>query len=228
LPLPLNGLDETKFLNSIADSLLPYLLDGIDEKTFHSLITLYMEGPYEYKYVQIEKGDIVIDAGANIGEFSALAGIKGAQAFAFEPMPDIIENYLSKTAKMNPNIEICEYALSDKKEDIVFNVNLFGGASFVRKLSKSNQIKVKSIDLGTFVKKNNLNRVDFIKADIEGAEIYMLMGAKNVLREFAPKLALCIYHLPDDPKVLRELILDANPNYIIEEKWKKMYVYVPK
>jgi len=54
------------------------------------------------------------------------------------------------------------------------------------------------------------------------------MGAKRVLKEFAPKIAICTYHLPDDPQVLRELILDANPNYVIVERWKKMYAYVPK
>ena len=82
--------------------------------------------------------------------------------------------------------------------------------------------------MDTFVEENKLPSVDFIKADIEGAERYMLMGAKRVLKEFAPKIAICTYHLPDDPKVLRELILDANPNYIIEEKFKKMYAYVRK
>jgi hypothetical protein len=84
-----------------------------------------------------------------------------------------------------------------------------------------------AITLDGFVHENNLEKVDFIKADIEGAERYMLMGAKNVLHDFAPKIAICTYHLPDDPKVLRELILDANPKYIIEEKYKKLYAYVP-
>jgi len=51
----------------------------------------------------------------------------------------------------------------------------------------------------------------------------MLMGAKRVLREFAPKISICTYHLPDDPEVLRKLILEANPQYVIEERWKKMY-----
>ncbi|MDR2600473.1 MAG: FkbM family methyltransferase, partial [Oscillospiraceae bacterium] len=89
-------------------------------------------------------------------------------------------------------------------------------------------IKVQTIDLDSFVNENNLPRIDFIKADIEGAERYMLMGAKQVLKDFAPKLSLCKYHLPDDSKVLKELILDANPNYVIEERWKKMYAYVPR
>ena len=72
----------------------------------------------------------------------------------------------------------------------------------------------------------HIPRVDFIKADIEGSERHMLMGARRVLKEFAPKLSLCTYHLPDDPQVMREIILDANPRYRIEERWKKMYAWV--
>jgi uncharacterized protein Usg len=73
-----------------------------------------------------------------------------------------------------------------------------------------------------------LRTVDFIKADIEGAERYMLEGAKLVLKEFAPKLSICTYHLPDDPKVLKQFIKDANPKYTIFEKFKKIYAYIDK
>jgi len=55
----------------------------------------------------------------------------------------------------------------------------------------------------------------------------MLMGAQNILREFSSKIAICTYHLPDDPEVLQGLILNANPRYVVEHKWKKMYAYMP-
>jgi hypothetical protein len=55
----------------------------------------------------------------------------------------------------------------------------------------------------------------------------MLRGAKRILKEFAPKLSICTYHLPDDPQVLRELILEANPRYHIVEKFSKMYAHIP-
>ena len=135
LPRPEKHNDLMILMDMLCDSLLPYLLDDIDEELLHSLITPTMEGPYEYKSVQLEKGDIVIDAGANIGEFSALAGVKGCRAYAFEPMPNIIDTYLSKTAQWNPNITICQYALSDKRGELVFvedTINM-AASSFVLK-----------------------------------------------------------------------------------------------
>ena len=230
LPPPIDKDAVVLYLHVISDSLLPFLVSDVDEVLYYALMDITPEGPYEYKAVKLEKGDIVIDAGANIGEFSALAGVKGCLAYAFEPMPHVIDAYLSKTAEWNPNIIICEYALSDKSGELVFGEDLLhlGGSSSVFAQKGQNEIKVQAIDLDTFVQENNLPRVDFIKADIEGAERYMLMGAKRVLKEFAPKIAICTYHLPDDPKVLRELILDANPNYVIEERWLKMFAHVPK
>jgi len=88
----------------------------------------------------------------------------------------------------------------------------------------SEKIEVTTID--EFVAENELDRIDFIKADIEGFERNMLMGAKETLRRFSPKLAICTYHLLDDPEVLSKIILEANPNYTIIQKRKKLYAMV--
>ena len=85
---------------------------------------------------------------------------------------------------------------------------------------------VETITLDDFVKENNLERVDFIKADIEGFERNMLSGAQETLKNFAPKLALCTYHLPDDPEVMTKLIMQANPNYKIVYGKKKLYASI--
>ena len=94
-------------------------------------------------------------------------------------------------------------------------------------IGKKSSSPVVTTTLDEFVKEQKLDKVDFIKSDIEGYERYMLMGAQETLRRFAPKLALCTYHLPDDPAVMSALIRQANPAYNIVLKSKKLYASVP-
>jgi FkbM family methyltransferase len=225
IPKPITNAEKNLLGIEIVDFLLVEL---INNKAFCEAITL--EGFYEYNNVRFALDDVIFDIGANMGLFSAMGANRGASVYAFEPNCYVIKNYLSKTAQHNPNINICEYALSDECKKMNFITNAGIGGGYISQTHDSNieTMKVQAITLDEFVKQNKILKLDFIKADIEGAERYMLMGARNVLKDFAPKLAICTYHLPDDPKILREIILDANPNYIIEEKWLKMYAYVPK
>lgn len=230
-----NPIDESGFWqlkSPIFDVLTPYLLeDYLEKEELDELLPLiWKEGPYEYGNVLLAEGDIVIDAGSCVGDFSALASAKNCEVYAFEPVPHLFENYLSKTAKWNKNVKIFQNALSESEGEITFSVDENMGSSSAVLDSKRvvNKITVKATTVDDFVIQNNLPRIDFIKADIEGAERYMLKGAKNTLKEFAPKLAICTYHLPDDPEVLRDLILSANPKYVIEENYDKMFACVPK
>ena len=227
LPIPLNKSDCYIFLLSIFESCFVYLLEEYGGGGY--FLHFPNEMPYECGTVALKKNDIVIDAGSCMGEFAALAGVRGCIAFAFEPIPYVIENYLKKTAEWNKSIEICEYALSDKNGELTFSIDasMIGSSSQLKHENETESIRVKAITLDDFVQKRNLPRVDFIKADIEGAERNMLKGAKNVLKEFAPKLAICTYHLPDDPQVIRSIILDANPRYVIEDRQDKLFAYVP-
>ena len=220
-----------KDINSFCVEFLAHFMYYVLKNKDACDILAIQQGPYEYGEVRIHKSDIYIDAGANTGINSVVASRKGAFVYAFEPSLDIINNYLSITAANNPNINICKYALSNKEEDLDFIIGrtIGVGTLAITGLGDcSNDITtVKAIPLDIFVQENNLPRVDFIKADIEGAERFMLMGAKNVLKDFAPKLSICKYHLPDDPEVLRGLILDANPKYVIEERLGLIYAHVP-
>lgn len=179
----------------------------------------------------------MIDAGANLGFFSAAAAQHGAErVYAFEPMAGEIGRYLARVAEHYPQIQIVARALGDRTGGAdMFSTELgYGGARLVGVPAgaghsdegyATRQVEVTTLD--EFVRKEGLTRVDFIKADIEGAERLLLRGGRETLARFAPKLSLCKYHLPDDPEVMRELILQANPAYRIEERYGKMYAEVP-
>ncbi|MDR2691539.1 MAG: FkbM family methyltransferase, partial [Dysgonamonadaceae bacterium] len=86
--------------------------------------------------------------------------------------------------------------------------------------------KIAITTLDRFAEERKLTRVDFIKADIEGAERDMLRGAANVLKTFAPKLAICTYHLGDDPAVLEKIIKETNPDYTVVHLRHKLFAMV--
>jgi hypothetical protein len=72
---------------------------------------------------------------------------------------------------------------------------------------RRNKAVIASID--EFVESSGLRRVNFIKMDIEGAEREALKGARKTLAEMRPKLAISVYHLVDDIRVIANLILDS-------------------
>jgi hypothetical protein len=53
----------------------------------------------------------------------------------------------------------------------------------------------------------------------------MLKGAAQVLRECAPKLSICTYHLEDDPEIIERLVKESNPDYQIIQTDKKLFAY---
>jgi FkbM family methyltransferase len=212
-----------------------YFNDNYDKRIVEYLDKYISEGPYGYVDgdvdVTVKEGDVVIDAGAWIGDFSAYAVSKGAVAYAFEPVEDTYK-ILCETSKLNKNkIVPIQKGLGNYcgKIDILIKGDYNWGNSIIphgntMKTMRKEKITVTTLD--KFVEENNLAKVDFIKADIEGAEREMLKGAVNVLKTFAPKLAICTYHLPDDPEVLEKIILKANPDYHIVHLRKKLLAAV--
>ena len=192
--------------------------------------TLIAEGPYEYGEVRLKEGDVVFDCGSNFGVFSVYAASKGCQSYAFEPTPALNDLIKQQSALNGEKIHPVLMAVSDAEGEAVFHVDEYssGGSSLLKRAESTSDIKVKLTSLDQFVETHHLDKVDFIKADIEGAERLLLKGAKNILKQHQPVLALCTYHLPDDKEVLSNLILEANPHYKIVNTWQKLFAYVPK
>ena len=95
---------------------------------------------------QVTKGDIVLDLGASPGDFSALAAYRGARSvFAFDPDGGLA---LRNTADLNKNIIVVEPLI-------------------VASDTKTNE----RVRLDDYIARKGIARVDFIKMDIEGAEL---------------------------------------------------------
>jgi FkbM family methyltransferase len=208
--------------------------DNYNKKIVRFVDQYMGEGPYGYTDgifdVSVKENDVVIDVGAWIGDFSAYAASKGAIAYAFEPVKETFQT-LCLTSKLNDSkIYPVQKGLGNKDCELFISINENNsGANSILIDKREDDHACEKIIITTldkFVEEHNLRSVDFIKADIEGAEREMLQGASNVLKVFAPKLAICTYHLPDDPIVLEKIILEANPAYKVIHTRHKLFAMV--
>ncbi len=204
------------FLFIAGDILVPYFFDD------YSRID---EGTYSYNDVIIESGDVVVDAGAHVGIFSALAAYMGAdKIYSFEPMQTNYK-FLQRQAAEYSQIVPVNKALDIECRDMYISIDGSKSSLFQQNDNFDKEL-VSCCTLDEYVFNNNIGRIDFIKADIEGAECNMLRGDTRVLREYAPKLAICTYHRPTDKEDITKIIKEANPKYKIEYKWKKLFATV--
>ena len=77
-------------------------------------------------------------------------------------------------------------------------------------------LTAKFIDLDTSVTRKNLPRVDYIKLDIEGAELDMLHGAAKTITRCKPKMAVSAYHKPEDLWTLATYLKSLRADYEFE------------
>ncbi|MCB1696304.1 MAG: FkbM family methyltransferase [Pseudomonadales bacterium] len=137
----------------------------------------------------VSAGDIVIDAGANIGAVSVFlarqVGLSGSVT-AVEMMPDTAKR-LRHNLSLNGFgfVRVVELALSDKAECTVtaeLPDKLFGQASLLRRAnlrSTARYVEVRTTTLDELAK--NFGEISLIKMDLEGAEALALEGAKSIL-----------------------------------------------
>ena len=100
--------------------------------------------------------------------------------------------------------------LSDKDGDAV---NITSPGSGVRITDEETEKTVETITINTFLQQKGLKKIDFIKMDIEGAEIPALIGAKETIKRFKPKRAISAYHKWDDLFTISKLIHGTRDDY---------------
>lgn len=148
----------------------------------------------------LKKGDIVFDIGANIGYysvlFSKLVGEKG-RVFCFEPT-----SHFSNVLKMNlevnniRNAEIFKIGLSNK--DQILEIQIGDSSATLhspgnRALDAQEFVNLTSLD--KFVEQHNIQKIDFIKIDIDGHEPLFFEGAWKTLDRLNPIILLEVNHL---------------------------------
>lgn len=143
-------------------------------------------------YELIEPNHVIFDIGANLGwyslNFSKLA--PNGKVFAFEPLPKTyVKCQRNLELNESQNIDLHNIALSDKEGEVKFFYNEKSSGSSSMKnlleLEDTIEIKCKLSTLDSFLDLHG-GAIDFIKCDVEGAELLVFQGARNTLKVAKP------------------------------------------
>ncbi|MBK9170960.1 MAG: FkbM family methyltransferase [Bryobacterales bacterium] len=175
---------------------------------------------------RVRSGDIVLDCGANIGAFTWEALRAGAaKVVAIEPSERNIECLRrSFRAEIDAGrVVVYPKGVWRETTELVFheydNSALDSFVMEERKEDRGNkvrEIRVPVTTIDTIRAELGLDRVDFIKMDIEGAERHALAGAAETLSRDRPRLAIAAENLDDDQRVIGPAVMSAWSGYTME------------
>lgn len=147
----------------------------------------------------VRAGDTAIDIGANLGYYSrSLSDLVGAegQLYAVEPVPEICE-VLRHNLKGCSNVEILPYALGTENKmiamgnDSAARTGYFGtGQNFVNETGAHADVEFTARMRRGSELFGGLERLDFIKCDIEGYELIVMEEMRPLLERFHPTVLI--------------------------------------
>lgn len=174
--------------------------------------------PYSFQSCRVRDGDVVLDCGANVGVFTRRALNHGARVVvAIEPGPDNVECLRKNFA---PEIKVGRVLVYPKgvwDRDSWLELWGQGGGSagysvVMKDRPDSRSIRVPLTTIDKLVAELKLDRVDFIKMDVEGAERQALTGAAETMRRFRPRMAISVEHFGADVDELPKVVTRSVPD----------------
>jgi FkbM family methyltransferase len=177
---------------------------------------IYSGGPE----ARLRAGDVVLDCGANIGVYTRVALKAGAsKVVAIEPAPENLEclrrNFVSEISE--GKVIVYPKGVWDKDDLLTLHVHPENSAadSFVieHATTHASDTKLPLTTIDKLTAELALPRVDFIKMDIEGAEVRALDGGKSTISRFHPRMAISAYHQRDHPTQIPRAVQRAWDGY---------------
>lgn len=167
-------------------------------------------GKQQYFNVFKPEEEFFVDAGAYDGatilDFMQWTGRKYRKVIAMEPLGDMCRHIKDICLRNGlRNVDIKEGAAWNREEELYFTDERTGS-----KVEECGEIAIKGMSIDCVAGED---KVTYIKMDIEGSERKALEGAKKVIQRDHPKLAVSLYHKPEDIVELPAYILELVPEY---------------
>ena len=203
---------------TLADSLMgKFWIRTADFQTLGEMVAEEREGIYDVGGHGVRRGDVVLDCGANVGVYTRHALMRGARkVVAIEPAPESIaclrRNFSQEI--LNGQVVVYPKGVWDREGSLVLHACGHSWCDSVVEdwhMQGERTVTVPLTTIDQLVRDLKLERVDFIKMDIEGAERQALHGAVRTVAAFHPRLAVALEHLANDAEELPALVRQLWP-----------------
>lgn len=130
---------------------------------------------------------VMVDVGANVGHHSLFAAtkLKIPRIIAFEPVKETFNRLNSNIAlnKLTPVIETFCNAVSDIETtvELIKPETHNDGMNYISESMTGSNEQVKTVVLDQYCSLNNITKIDLLKIDVEGAEVKVLNGLKEMM-----------------------------------------------
>lgn len=145
---------------------------------------------YQAASKYIGEGAVVFDVGANKGDWTkAVLTLHPSIVYMFEPQKSCVDRYLRSME--SEHCKVIESAVGDYEGEIELyspgtdagNASIYNrrDTCFVDQDFRHSKVKISTLD--AFIAATQIARVDFLKIDVEGHELFVLKGAKKAIRD---------------------------------------------
>ena len=208
----------------VADGIYKRLTEdiGISEKNIRMGIFDWRNNQGQYfDYFEAKENEVFVDCGCFDGatcfNFAGWCGAKGFDhIYSFEADP---KNYEKSKAVLAPlgKCDLYPYGTADVNKKVYFSSEAFETSCIISReeAEKRNFEGVEEIETVALDDILEGKKITFIKMDIEGAEYEALLGARKLILENRPRMAISVYHKFEDFVTLADLVLKMHPDYRI-------------
>ena len=221
VPVYGGGLFNSEYVQNNKDAfkrIYSRLADEKSKETFRSIIQYKLSGNLDYLYscevsedepydsfLKLGNNESYIDLGAYTGDTVAefISRVDGySSVTAVEPDKKSFKKLCANTEALK-NFKAINACVSDKSGTELFAMR--GG----RNSSLGVGVEIQSVTVDEIAEKG----ATFIKADVEGGEAKMIMGAENTILKYKPKIQLACYHRNEDLFSLPEAVFKIRDDY---------------
>ncbi len=173
---------------------------SLNKEATDILVAIFMRREYA-DYFPMQQSAMVVDLGAHFGFFSFFAALNlaaDARIISLEPSKNNFTIFQKNLARQSfSNIEALHIALDAQSGERLF----YGGPSFNHSFfspQKKDPVAVPTLSLKDFMAQQNLETIDFLKVDCEGAEFPILLNADSATLDKIKTISMEFHDLPQE------------------------------